>query len=170
MDRTDPPRSPRAWTWSLNPTTGSVSPSPPHGAPSSEQMRETTERRPWRIDLELHGVPQPQAPHAVPDGGDSPRRQGPFHASRYAGLPLLRCHHASPTQLVAGGMRLLGTPWKVSLFLPLVSGAEKQQEAPSSSRKRKSNDEMSSGICISVASLENESSEKKFRCETTKPS
>lgn len=50
-------------------------------------------------------------------------------------------------------------------------GAEKQQEASFSSRKRKSNDAMSSGKettepCISIASLENESPEKKFCYET----
>jgi hypothetical protein len=44
--------------------------------------------------------------------------------------------------------------------------AEKQQEAPSSSRKRKSKDEMSSGkettgLSIFIASLENEPSKKK---------
>jgi hypothetical protein len=46
------------------------------------------------------------------------------------------------------------------------AGAEKQQEIPSSSRKRKSKDEMSSGKettgpSILIASLENEPSEKK---------
>ncbi|XP_037473443.1 uncharacterized protein LOC119349474 [Triticum dicoccoides] len=89
------------------------------------------------------------------------------------------CHHcvAYPYQMPwpPAGLLATSTCERSTPQSYACGGAEKQQEAPSSSRKRKSNDEMSSGKettepCIYIASLENESLEKKFCYETGQPS